>query len=394
MRISFAAMNRMLEEKMATDPDYRRRVERNHRATLSAGRALSDDELVEKLHSLGLTVDRPTMAAWTERFPSAEALTRHLSEEEAFKTAAMDEDWVWIGLAVLWEQWFPDKPSFEMIDDRMQAGYKQRKEGDTPGACETWLGVWRDVLSAMDSLQTETIGDFDEVFGGMQCVFNWMQDLDMELGNAGRDNPRFYQERIAVCQDIIQRHPDDELTFLRMQRAIAESHFELGHVEQADSLFQQWLTEEPQWGWGWIGWSDCYAFTSGPHQDDARAEEILKRGLAVEGVSERADLVDRLKSLYEDQGRTEEAEALWEEIDASDTAFDKVEISRQGNVTSLKTTLDFGEEGLPLEELGSVIGNMSKRRGLADAPEPKISRNQPCPCGSGRKYKKCCGKAT
>ena len=23
---------------------------------------------------------------------------------------------------------------------------------------------------------------------------------------------------------------------------------------------------------------------------------------------------------------------------------------------------------------------------------PKIGRNDPCPCGSGRKYKKCCGK--
>jgi len=24
--------------------------------------------------------------------------------------------------------------------------------------------------------------------------------------------------------------------------------------------------------------------------------------------------------------------------------------------------------------------------------EPKIGRNEPCPCGSGKKYKKCCGK--
>lgn len=23
--------------------------------------------------------------------------------------------------------------------------------------------------------------------------------------------------------------------------------------------------------------------------------------------------------------------------------------------------------------------------------EPKIQRNEPCPCGSGKKYKKCCG---
>ena len=26
-------------------------------------------------------------------------------------------------------------------------------------------------------------------------------------------------------------------------------------------------------------------------------------------------------------------------------------------------------------------------------PEPKVGRNEPCPCGSGKKYKKCCGIA-
>jgi uncharacterized protein YecA (UPF0149 family) len=34
-----------------------------------------------------------------------------------------------------------------------------------------------------------------------------------------------------------------------------------------------------------------------------------------------------------------------------------------------------------------------------DAPEPlrnasKVGRNDPCPCGSGKKYKRCCGGAT
>jgi len=24
---------------------------------------------------------------------------------------------------------------------------------------------------------------------------------------------------------------------------------------------------------------------------------------------------------------------------------------------------------------------------------PKVGRNDPCPCGSGKKHKKCCGKA-
>ena len=36
---------------------------------------------------------------------------------------------------------------------------------------------------------------------------------------------------------------------------------------------------------------------------------------------------------------------------------------------------------------------------LSNTPEPvkvdkKIGRNEPCSCGSGKKYKKCCGKAT
>ena len=31
--------------------------------------------------------------------------------------------------------------------------------------------------------------------------------------------------------------------------------------------------------------------------------------------------------------------------------------------------------------------------GFAPAPaRPAVGRNDPCPCGSGKKYKKCCGK--
>ncbi len=36
---------------------------------------------------------------------------------------------------------------------------------------------------------------------------------------------------------------------------------------------------------------------------------------------------------------------------------------------------------------GKIIGPEPKRR-----EEPKVGRNDPCPCGSGKKYKKCCGK--
>lgn len=32
------------------------------------------------------------------------------------------------------------------------------------------------------------------------------------------------------------------------------------------------------------------------------------------------------------------------------------------------------------------------KRSKTVVKEPKIGRNDPCPCGSGKKYKKCCGK--
>lgn len=34
------------------------------------------------------------------------------------------------------------------------------------------------------------------------------------------------------------------------------------------------------------------------------------------------------------------------------------------------------------------------RSSQLDHPPIKVGRNQPCPCGSGKKFKKCCGKAT
>lgn len=37
-------------------------------------------------------------------------------------------------------------------------------------------------------------------------------------------------------------------------------------------------------------------------------------------------------------------------------------------------------------------GFMSQPKGTPIVNEPKIGRNDPCPCGSGKKYKKCCGK--
>jgi hypothetical protein len=35
---------------------------------------------------------------------------------------------------------------------------------------------------------------------------------------------------------------------------MADSHYELGDKDTCDQLYNAWLEENPDWGWGYIGW--------------------------------------------------------------------------------------------------------------------------------------------
>jgi hypothetical protein len=84
---------------------------------------------------------------------------------------------IWLCVATLWQRWFPDVPSFETLDDKMQSGYDLLSPGGGTAACRTWLDAWRDVLHLLDKGGIRSIADFDARFGGSQALFNWIQDL-------------------------------------------------------------------------------------------------------------------------------------------------------------------------------------------------------------------------
>ncbi len=71
------------------------------------------------------------------------------------------------------------------------------------------------------------------------------------------------------------------------RRALAESCFEAGLTERAEELFQSWLADDPGWGWGWIGWADCYLRWAGKPGDYGRAEELLRRGYSAPDARDR-----------------------------------------------------------------------------------------------------------
>ena len=167
-----------------------------------------------------------------------------------------------------------------------------------------------------------------------------------------------------MCEEALRRFPDaDQLMVENRRRAVAESYFELDETVKAEVLFEQSLTADPCWGWGWIGFADVYFFAENRPKDYDRAEELLNRGYATPGVRDRRDIADRLAMLYRETGRDEEADALTAE--AKRTA-------RSNAGVSVRRTIDLVDsghhavarhtahatvegEGFPLERMAEIV---------------------------------------
>jgi hypothetical protein len=236
-------------------------------------------------------------------------------------------------------------------------------------ACTRWLVAWVDVQALAERGSIRTLEDFDEAFGGTQSIFNWIQDAEMELHNAGLEDPAFHRRRVELCEQFLQRFSSgDSLLVENMRRALASSCFDIGDRDRGDALFKEWLTADPRWGWGWIGWSDCYGlFATAGNNHFERAESLLKQGLAVEGVRDKEDMMERLTRLNEERGSQEEASRVRRKSKAAP------EDSPPEGVIRIKSTLDFGEEGLPLDKLPELRDLLSRghEQILGQNAEPK-----------------------
>jgi tetratricopeptide (TPR) repeat protein len=395
--ISWVTLDRVVEQERAADATYRRMSA--GKALRSDAKPLSDDDLLAKLRSFGIDLDRASLGRLCSQALSAQEITQPLLDQRAFhsKQQRMESDRIWICLSALWQRWFPHVPCFELLDDKMQAGYGLRAAGDAKAVCRIWLEAWNDVLGLLDKGGMQSIHEFDERYGGTQSLFNWIQDLVDELWNAGLADPQLLRARIGVCEEGLRRFStDDELLTENRRRALAESYYQLGETGKAEGLYRDWLKADPRWGWGWIGWSDCYRFTRAELRDWARCEQLLREGLAVAEVRDRADLIDRLADVCQEQGRGEEAEELWRQAKQSVAAMETSMMvspsgSQSGSVLRQKTTINFGGEGLPLSALSNVTAMLRGNSAPASSGKAKVGRNDRCPCGSGKKFKKCCG---
>jgi hypothetical protein len=246
---------------------------------------------------------------------------------------------------------------YQIIEELFQEGYALNLEDDIIGCCDKWLEAWEMIKELFTEGTAKDIFDLNDKYEWKEFPSNSVQDLEMELHNAGLKDKAYHLKRIDFCQELLQWcGTKDELLIRNTRWAIADAHYEIGDESSGEQLYKEWMEEDPDCCWVYCGWSDCFRLDKSGAGNE-KAEKILLAGYERSGLQERENVVERLITLYEEMGESEKVKE-----------FKKI-----------------------YAELQRVESKNSKILKPTPVKSEKIGRNAPCPCGSGKKYKKCCG---
>ena len=130
----------------------------------------------------------------------------------------------------------------------------------------------------------------------------WADVFATNLHNASRQDAAFLQKKFLFCQEYVEMHKNFYAKNVRnlgnIRRHFAEHYVDLGDFETFDNLYDDWISKEPDWGWGWIGWSDVYWLFLGKNKPNLpKALQILESGVAIKEVHNKEELIDRYNEL-------------------------------------------------------------------------------------------------
>jgi len=207
----------------------------------------------------------------------------------------------------------------------------------------------------------------------------WFESVHFELADHG-----LMAEALELCTMLVDTFPQQE--YLRHDRAIILAR--AGHRDEARQLIDARRASNPED----LDIMDQAADVLVLLGEDAEAEALSRQvrehaegGLDGELIE---SATERLVMLLRKRGEEDEARKLFEELvdreeedmalDADDPEFDEAELGGPVDADALRLG-----EIRPIEALPAPTGGVHRTG-------PKVGRNDPCPCGSGKKFKKCC----
>ena len=195
-----------------------------------------------------------------------------------------------------------------------------------------------------------------------------IESIDWQIGNWANDceekawNAHMYEDVIRINEQIleIQWDDSDNLFHENAKREIADAYAAIGRMDECLRLYEEYLKEDPLWGWGWIGY---YRQLQGVDEERflATLDELFQKIKSGTEFRDKENLFRELGDEYNTLGIKERSDYFYALEDA------EREKSRQAKTDRVM---------MPMTAF----------------VQQKVYPNDPCPCGSGKKYKKCCGR--
>jgi tetratricopeptide (TPR) repeat protein len=341
------------------------------------------EEIVAKLGSLGIQADLATFRA----LAGAHGTVDGIAEEWGAKSTATGlwKDYLWIAARALWPRWTPDLFSMDVLAKEHFSG-----EGvfdpdlENP---EERLRLWRRARAVMDLVAPregpprpdlmEEVSDHVEM-----DVDVWLAELPFTLADVGMvDEALEIGARMAAVRDA---------NLYLAGRAVILA--KAGRREEALRQLEMNLAQLPDDPWIRLKAGDAYKALG----DLGSAEAMYRRTMVMTDaggrIAARGDAVLKLADVLHEVGRCDEADAL---IGAEKDAVPSWIIQHEEpGGEAFEDEDEFAgddeeeEDSLPVAPHDPLILTPP---GTVRRTAPKLGRNDPCPCGSGKKYKRCCG---
>ena len=241
---------------------------------------LKTDDIVTRLRNLGLDGSPDVYLPLTEGHTSAWSIGENWQASLDSPLGMHDEDFVFLAACELWKRYCPDRPSQEMVDDWVTAGYDHDEAGKNDEAADIWSRVWDVVRQRLEQHMT-TFHAADAVFKITQFFGNWIQDFTMALENASLKDREYAETGVRVVREVLERFVEEnENTVLNFRCDLGRILFLAGRQEKGEAVLQDVICEHPHLAHGYVTLSDQLSFRHNKQQDISRATALLDQVLS------------------------------------------------------------------------------------------------------------------
>ena len=264
-------------------------------------------------------------------------------------------------------------PEQRKLADEIEVFESLLFNNDESGAADKMLEIWPGIKEYVHTIPIPegqdkvTIEETDPSFE--MELWNALMDSDLPFLNLER-----YEEGIKLWQDILDTFRWEKNDDGQLKGAIGEALAGLGKKKEMTEHFAQWEKKNP----ASLVRMNSHLLALEKIEDWNAAKDRLEKYLEPvdsDSLYDEKDLLyQRAVEIYHALGDEKKADHYSQELERLEEEMEE--------------WMDNGEElFFPSTQVVSSIPTVPISR-----TEPKIYPNDPCPCGSGKKYKKCCGR--